>query len=129
MKQYEQVSDNSILTKSEVYSLIRAGLERAVIDELQKTYNSPVNRVISQVLENNKEELQSVIEEMLTSAIKDKDFVKELRIEFRRKVAKSLVGQLEGAIEKSVNTYRSDPLLKSRMILALETIINEAEND
>lgn len=45
----------------------------------------------------------------------------------KRENAKTLVGNLEGAVEKAANVYRSNPTLKSRMILAIENLVSEAE--
>jgi hypothetical protein len=45
--------------------------------------------------------------------------------EFQRKVEKNLVGKLEGSVEKAADALRQNPAMKSRMILAVENIVNE----
>jgi hypothetical protein len=40
-----------------------------------------------------------------------------------------MVGKLEGAVEKAVDTFRQNPTLRSEMILAIERIIEKTNEN
>lgn len=119
------MKETPIITQEQVYNLVRTGLEKAVGQALDKTYNNPVEGIVTDAVKLHSDEIRSLIYQMIGSTIKDKDFQEILRQELKHKVAKNLVAKLEGAIEKSVNEYRQDPVMRSRMTLALEEIINQ----
>ena len=69
--------------------------------------------------------LKKFIRECLSFVQGDKAFEKTVKEEFQRKVAKSMVGKLEGTVERAVEAIRKDETLKAEMILAIEKIIKK----
>jgi len=111
-------------------------LEKAVLHDTQQaigeaikinltSYNSSFNKLVNEIIENHREELRKIIDESFTSTIKSKSFKESVNNAFNHKLARVLVSKLEGSVEKTVNTLRSDPTLRAKMVLAIEGIITE----
>ena len=113
-----------MLSQEEVLVVLHEAITHKMTDKL-KWYNSPLDDIVTRVVEENADELYNFVSSSLWDSLKSKNFKKIVNDEFMRKVAKSLVSKLEWAVEKSVNDYRSNPVLKWKMITALENIINE----
>lgn len=101
-------------------------LVTAFKDRLTNEYSSPARAVIDKVMAEVAPEFEVVIKEVLETIAKDKDFKDALHHEFKHKVAKMLVGDLTGSVEKAVNVFRQDQTLKAKMILAVEKMIEES---
>ncbi len=101
----------------------------AIKEKLASSINyQEVHRIIGTVIDQRQDELVALLNKCFDKVLTDKKFQDVIVEEFRHKVAKNLVAKLEGAIEKNVNKFRQDPILNSKMILAIEGIINDAEN-
>ena len=112
-------------------------LEKAILHDTQKAigsaisenltkYNSSFSKLVTEVVENHKEELKETIEVNFTKVIKSKEFDNAVKNAFEHKLAKTLVQKLEGSVERCVTTLRSDPTIRAKMILAVEGIIKDA---
>lgn len=101
--------------------------KNAIADAIQKElvgYNKPLSAMANEVVSENKQEIKSIMDESFKGVIRSDGFDIMVKEEFNRKIAKLLVGQLSGEVEKAVNTFKQDPTLKAKMILAIENIIN-----
>lgn len=98
------------------------------IHETLVAYNSPMRKLADRVVEENSDEIHGVMNKAFKSVIRTKAFEDTILEEFERKVAKMLVGQLSGQVEKAVSKIKQDPTLKAKMILAIEDIIEGGEN-
>lgn len=113
------------IDQDEVNQLVLDTVAKHISDRLG--YNQTLGNMVTEALENNRDIVQSILNDTLNSVIANPAFKETIKQEFEHKVAKSLVGHLEGAVEKAANVYRQDPTLKSRMILAIENIIATSE--
>lgn len=86
-----------------------------------------MHKLVDDVLSERKPEFDALLNDMLDSFFKDADVKAALLDEFKHKVAKTMVGKLDGAVEKSIAKYRQDPATNARMILAIEKIITDQE--
>lgn len=109
-------------------------LEQQVADQLKQSlgdaistclssYSSPLTKMVGQVVEEEKEQITSLIKTTLSGVIQNEEFQQQLVSEFHRKVAKSLVGQMEGQVASAVDRLKQDPTFKSRMILAVQALV------
>ena len=109
-------------------------LEKQILKDVQKAvgvsiqanltgYNSSFNKMVNEVVEGHSLKIKGIIEDNFTKVINSKEFDKAVNNAFTHKLAKILVGKLEGSIEKCVTTLRSDPTIKAKMVLAIEQII------
>ena len=113
-------------------------LEKQILQEAQKAigeaiktnltgYHSSFNKLINEVVESHKEELRAVIDENFSKVIKSEEFKTSVNNAFNHSIARMLVSKLEGSVEKAVNTLRSDPTIRAKMVLAIENIVTESQ--
>lgn len=105
-------------------------IEEVIYKALKENIGSAINyqemhALIGNVISERESEFHKLLNKCLDKVFVDKEFQNVIVEEFRHKVAKNLVAKLEGGIEKNVNRFRQDPILNSKMILAIENIINE----
>ena len=99
---------------------------KALLEKIGQSINyQELHSMIGGVINERQDEFIKVMNECLDTVFKDKKFKEVIIEEFRHKVAKNLVAKLEGAIEKNVLKFRQDPVMNSKMILAIENIIKE----
>jgi len=107
-----------------IENMVFEGIREAIPAALS-SYTNPLHEIVRQVIEDNEKDLYDIFSKNLKSIISDKKFNCMISDEFKRKVAKNLVGSLEGSVEKSVNIYRQNPTLKAEMIIAIQNIIDD----
>ena len=115
-------------TTKQIGNKIEKGLEDMVIQAVKEKLAEAIRSwhlrdYVQEVIEMRSDKIKEIVLSQLDSVLDDKDFHKMVGQEYKRKVAKVLVGSLSGAIESSVNTYKKDPLVKAKMIIALEKIV------
>lgn len=113
------------IEESEIKEVVIAGLREKIATRY--TYEA-VDRIVQEVMEeeSSRDNLKRFIRECLSFVKGDKAFEKMVKEEFQHKVAKSMVGKLEGTVEKAVDAIRQDQTLRAEMILAIEKIIKKA---
>lgn len=114
-----EIHDNEIL------NIAKSAIRDKIIDRFTTTWSSPINKMADDVVAAHSEEIKVLMEDCLNQITSSKLFKETVQEEFIRKVAKTMVGKLEGIVAKSVDKLNNDPTLRARMILALETIIKE----
>lgn len=101
-----------------IYTALKEKIGSAI--NYQETHS-----MIGNVIEQRRPEFESLMNQCLDKVFVDKKFQDIMIDEFRHKVAKNLVAKLEGAIEQNVNKFRQDPVMNSKMIIAIENIISK----
>ena len=84
--------------------------------------------MIESVMNNNRESIMGKMDAALKSVIEKPDFKAALIEEFNRKVAKTLLSGLEGLVEKSANSFKQDPTIRAKMVMAIQGIIENKES-
>lgn len=92
---------------------------------LKDSYSSPSRNVVNRVFEELAPEMESSLREVLKEVVLDEQFKLDLKEAFRHRVAKQLVGELAGAVEKATTSLKQDPRIKAEMVLAIENIISK----
>lgn len=116
------MENKTLLSKKDVSEIVFDALNIKIGERLDN-YSSPLNKIIDDVVLEESEKIRGICRKALTTVISDKSFEKNIKEEFQRKVAKSLVGKLEGSVEKAVEVLRQNPQMRAEMILAIEKII------
>jgi hypothetical protein len=114
MEQFEQEILNSV-----------KGAILASIKEALSGYSSPLRPLITKVIEEHSNDIYTIVNDSFKSVIATEDFKKTIFSEFEHKVAKMLVGQLSGQVEKAVHKIKQNPTLQAKMIVAIEDIIEK----
>lgn len=104
------------------------GIHDAFRKVLVDAYDSPMKRAAADVLNKHGDEIKQLMDDAFSKVVLTPEFQQTVLQEFEHKLAKSLVAAMEGTVAHAVNTLKSDPTIRARMILALETIIKEARS-
>ena len=112
------------IKEEEIRQVVLAGMKEKIATRY--TYEV-VDNIVRDVMNEpeSKEKLEKFVRSTLSFLQDDKVFEKAVKEEFQHKVAKSLVGKLEGTVDRAVDVLRQNPTLRAGMILAIEKIINK----
>lgn len=100
------------------------GIRKAIGDALTG-YNSLLTKFATEVINNNAVEIKNIMSEAFSKVVSTKEFREDIMAAFQHKVAKMLVGNLEGSVQKAVDALRGDATIRARMILAIEEIVKD----
>ena len=112
------------LNEKEIKELIVSNLREKIATRY--TF-SVVDQIVDDVMreEESHKKLEKFVRQTLAFVQGDKVFEKSVKEEFQRKVAKSLVGKLEGTVERAVDKIRQNETLRAEMLLAIERIVQK----
>lgn len=113
-----------ILNEQEIKDTVVAVLREKIATRY--TYEI-VDNIVKEVMneEQSQKKLEKFVRQTLSFLQDDKVFEKSVKEEFQHKVAKTMVGKLEGTVEYAVDKIRQNPTLRAEMILAIEKIIKQ----
>lgn len=108
-------------------------IEQAVIDKVRESigtaiasaltgYQNPLQACVTNVIKSRESEIVELVKEAFDQGLKT-DFKKELISACTHKLARVLVGKLEGEIEKRANELRSSPEFRAKLTLAIEEAV------
>lgn len=104
---------------------LRDGLRDGVKAKLSSSYNNPFEKMIEDSIKKQEPELRSILDDALSSCLKDKDFRSSVAESVRGVMARTLVQRFGGELEKQVNVLKSDPATRARITLAIEEIVKQ----
>ena len=110
--------------EKQMMQVAKNGIYKA-IDEALTGYNSPMHKLAIQVIDDNSKDLYNLINTEVVGLLDSEIFKEELKLSMNKKLAKVLVGSMGGEMEKQVNKLKSDPLTRSRIMIAIEKIVTD----
>ncbi len=119
----------TLFTDKQVAEIVINSLYEQFNKVINADYSSPILAIAKEVIAENTETIKKEFQSALDLSFNDKEFRNIVREEFKRKVAKTLVGKLEGEVDRAVAAIRNDQTIRARMILAIEKIVNEEKKD
>ena len=119
----KNMKKQTLFTTEDVTKLVMSSIYSFFNKTIENDYSSPIKVIVNQVIADNTEKIKAEFQDALDTSFNDKEFMKVMRSEFKHKVAKTLVGKLEGSVERAVNAINQDQTLRARMILAIEKLI------
>lgn len=109
--------------EQEIINQVRSGIGEAIAKTIGG-YNTPLEKLIRQVIDNHGDVIKSLVEEAFSSALSG-ELRTSLKQALSHKIAKLMVSKMEGEIEKRVNDLRSNPATRGYIIVAVEKAISE----
>lgn len=92
-------------------------------------YGSPLKTMVFDALKVHEDILRSFLYEAVSQTLLDEDFRQQAKLQIKHKVAKELTSTFgEGIFKRTIEQLKSDPTLKARCILAVESIIEHAKD-
>lgn len=112
--------------EKQVLSAINESVSEAIRKRLTD-YGSPLHKLIDQVIEGHGPSIRTIMSDAISGAMLDEDFRRQIKEQTRHKLARELVNSFgEGAFKKACDSMKSDPMIRSRCVLAIESIVNES---
>ena len=95
------------------------------ITTLLVSYHSPVKDVVNNVMKKHEDRLIEIADNALVSILDSKSFSEAIHQAINDKVARMLVSQIGGEVEKRVNELKADPVTRAKITLALSQIASK----
>lgn len=125
-----QTSENPV--PSVAFDILFAQLAeqaKASVAESLKTvltkYDSPFNKLVEQAVANHRDQFSALMDKAFDLVLADPDFTKELVDGLRQKIARVLIGKMDGEVEKKINEWKADPQRRARLTLAISGILDK----
>lgn len=96
-----------------------------VIKNVLGGYNSPLTALVHQVVNDHSTELREIISESFGTVIKTDNFKESIVSAFSHKVSRTIISNNDGLFDKVSNDLKQDNVFKSKMTLAVATVIEE----
>jgi DNA-binding FrmR family transcriptional regulator len=114
----------------------KSQLEQRIFDEAKNAigesivkqlsaFNSPLNELAKQVVSEHSDAIKQVMRDAMGQTVNSDEFKKEVIGQFVHRLAKTFVGDMDSVVSKTTATLKSDPVFRSRAILAMEQLIEE----
>lgn len=113
----------------EIEKLIANEVHDALVKVLKDRlggYGSPLSKMVDDVVVQNQSEIKELLKEGIKEAVTQEAFREEIKSAFAHTLARSLMNEFKGEIEKQANEMRRQPEFRARVVMAIEKIINES---
>jgi len=88
-------------------------------------YNSPLSKLITEVVQGSNSELRGIISSSFNQVIKKDEFKQSIISAFSHKVSRSIISNNDGLFDKVSNDLKQDAIFKSKMALAVSKVVEE----
>ena len=102
--------------------------KQAVAESLKAVltkYDSPFNKLVEQSVASHKDQFSALMNKAFDLVLADEDFTKELVDGLRQKIARVLIGKMDGEVEKKINEWKADPQRRAKLTLAIAGILDK----
>lgn len=88
-------------------------------------YNSPLSKLVLEVVNSYNAELKEIISSSFNQVIKLPEFKQSIVSAFSHKVSRTIISNNDGLFDKVSNELKQDAVFKSKMALAVNNVVNE----
>lgn len=113
-----------IYFENDILSCVQAAMSETIKKTLEG-YNSPLTKLILQVVDSRSAELKEIITTSFDNVIKLQDFKDSIVTAFSHKVSKSIISNNDGLFDKVANDLKQDAIFKSKMSIAVSNVVEE----
>lgn len=99
------------------------------ISDAMSSYNSPLVRAIQSSLSDVEPQLKEMADFAIYELTSDDEFKSILNTEVKRKLAKVLISKIGGEIESTVGKLKSDPVTRSKITIAIDSVMSDIAKD
>ena len=113
--------------KTELLAQCEKAIDKSITDALG-SYNSPLMEAVRSALREHQEKLQELASESVAELINSDEFKQTMKLEMKRKLAKVLISQYGGQIEKTVGQLKSNPTSRAKITMAIDGVMDDLIN-
>ena len=114
-----------IYLEQDILKTAQEAINESIIKSLTTGYNSPMGKLVEQVINENSIELKNLISDSFVKVIRKDEFKESILNAFSHKVAKTIISNNDSMFEKVCNELKQDTIFKSKMALAVANVVNE----
>ena len=109
--------------KQELIEQCKQTIDKALHEALT-SYSSPLVSAVKDALFDESEKLKQISQAAVSDLLNSEEFTLIMKEEMKRKLARVLISQFGGELEKSVNKLKSDPTTRAKITLAIDGVVN-----
>ena len=109
--------------KQELIGQCKQTIDKALHEALT-SYSSPLVSAVKDALFDESEKLKQISQAAVSDLLNSEEFTLIMKEEMKRKLARVLISQFGGELEKSVNKLKSDPTTRAKITLAIDSVVN-----
>jgi len=117
--------DKIDLLEEQIMKVILTHMQKGIIEITSETYNNPLYEIYKKCLENHSSEINNLFENIISTALSQKEFKEELKKQVIKKISQTVVSQADSVITRSVQKLKANESFKARMLLLVESCIKE----
>jgi hypothetical protein len=117
-----------ISLESDILQVVQNSMQKSIQECLTK-YDSPLIKLITNVVNDNSIELKKIISDSFNDVIKKEEFKQSIKDGFSHKIARALISTNNSMFEKISNELKQDAVFKSKISIAIDNVVNECLNN
>ncbi len=114
--------------KAELLAQCEKAIDKSITDALG-SYSSPLMEAVRSALGEHKEKLHDLASESVAELVNSDDFKQTMKLEMKRKLAKVLISQYGGEIEKTVGQLKANPTSRAKITMAIDSVMTDLTNN
>lgn len=113
-----------IALETDILRVMQCSIDEAIKSSLS-AYNSPLIKLVTDVVNNHSTELKSLISNSFSQVIRTDEFKQSIISAFSHKIARTVISNNDGLFDKVSNELKQDATFKAKMALAVANVIEE----
>ncbi len=113
-----------ITLEQNILSSAQQAIDFAIKESLSR-HDSPLMKLVKSVVEENSVEFKSLINDSFLVVIRTEEFKVSIMEAFRHKIAKIVVNNTDGLLDKVANELKQDSVFKSKLTLLVSGLVDE----
>ena len=113
---------------SELLGQCEKAINKCIVESMG-AYNSPLHAAVKDALSDHQSQLHSMAGESVSELVNSSEFKVLMQTEIKRKLAKVLISQYGGEIEKTVAKLKQDPTSRAKITVAIDMVMNDLINN
>jgi len=113
-----------ITLESDILQVMQHSIDEAIKSVLTG-YNSPLTKLVTEVVTIHSGELKSLISDSFSQVIKTDEFKQSIVNAFSHKVAKTIISNNDGLFDKVSNELKQDVMFKAKMVQAVVNVVED----
>ena len=109
----------------EILSVVQSAVTTSIRDTLVNKYDSPLIKLVKQVVEDHNTELKKLINDSFEQVIRTDEFKESIVSAFSHKVARTIISNNDGLFDKVSNELKQDAVFKAKISIAVSNVVEE----
>lgn len=123
-----EVKNTPIYLEKDIHRIMLESIDKTISAALTG-YNSPLIKLTEAVVNKHQDKFKNIIEESILCVIEQGQFKAGVKAALANKIAKTILSNNDGVIDKCYNDLRQNAEFRSKATLAIANIVKEFQHD